>query len=129
MTLDVYGVGCSLLIPLSTYYSLPNQHEVRHAEHPTPTCVKMPFSCLVFLTGRRRKRFSPDQHLRYRTQIRVERPVHAFRSRDLFTAIQAGDTETLGTVSGIGKSRRQNSFWNSRIRWHDSIHRWASRSE
>ena len=28
VTLDVHGVGYEVLIPLSTYYSLPNQHEL-----------------------------------------------------------------------------------------------------
>ena len=102
VTLDVHGVGYEVLIPLSTYYSLPNQHDpVTLAIH---THVREDAIQLYgFLTAAEKEAFSlltgisgigPKLGLSVLSTLSVP---------DLFTAIQAGDTDKLGTVSGIGK--------------------------
>lgn len=102
VTLDVHGVGYEVLIPLSTYYSLPNQHEsvtLSIHTHVREDAIQL----FGFLTGAEKEAFllltsisgiGPKLGLSVLSTLSVQ---------DLFSAIQAGDTETLGTVSGIGK--------------------------
>ena len=102
VTLDVHGVGYEVLIPLSTYYSLPNQHESvtlsihTHVREDAiqlygflTTAEKEAFLLLTGISG-----IGPKLGLSVLSTLSV---------RDLFSAIQAGDIEKLGTVSGIGK--------------------------
>ncbi|MBA2486024.1 MAG: Holliday junction branch migration protein RuvA [Nitrospira sp.] len=102
VTLDVHGVGYEVLIPLSTYYSLPNQHELvtlsihTHVREDAiqlygflTTSEKEAFLLLTGISG-----IGPKLGLSVLSTLSV---------RDLFNAIQAGDIEKLGTVSGIGK--------------------------
>ncbi len=102
VTLDVHGVGYEVLIPLSTYYSLPNQREpVTLSIH---TYVREDAIQLYgFLTAPEKEAFllltsisgiGPKLGLSVLSTLSV---------RDLFAAILAGDIEKLGTVSGIGK--------------------------
>ena len=102
VTLDVHGVGYEVLIPLSTYYSLPNQHELVTLSihtHVREDAIQL----YGFLTAGEKEAFllltgisgiGPKLGLSVLSTLSV---------RDLFTAIQAGDIEKLGTVSGIGK--------------------------
>lgn len=102
LTLDVHGVGYEVLIPLSTYYSLPNQHELVTLNihtHVREDAIQL----FGFLTQAEKEAFllltgisgiGPKLGLSVLSTLSV---------RDLFAAIQAGDTEKLGTVSGIGK--------------------------
>ncbi len=102
VTLDVHGVGYEVLIPLSTYYSLPNQHELvtlsihTHVREDAiqlygflTVAEKEAFLLLTGISG-----IGPKLGLSVLSTLSV---------RDLFSAIQAGDIEKLGTVSGIGK--------------------------
>ncbi len=102
VTLDVHGVGYEVLIPLSTYYSLPNQHEpvtLSIHTHVREDAIQL----YGFLTGSEKAAFllltsisgiGPKLGLSVLSTLSVQ---------DLFSAIQAGDTDKLGTVSGIGK--------------------------
>ncbi len=102
VTLDVHGVGYEVLIPLSTYYSLPNQHEAVTLSihtHVREDAIQL----YGFLTGAEKEAFllltsisgiGPKLGLSVLSTLSVP---------DLFSAIQAGDTDKLGTVSGIGK--------------------------
>lgn len=102
VTLDVHGVGYEVLIPLSTYYSLPNQHEqvtLSIHTHVREDAIQL----YGFLTAAEKEAFllltgisgiGPKLGLSVLSTLSV---------RDLFSAIQAGDIEKLGTVSGIGK--------------------------
>lgn len=102
VTLDVHGVGYEVLIPLSTYYSLPNPHEsvtLSIHTHVREDAIQL----YGFLTGAEKEAFllltsisgiGPKLGLSVLSTLSVH---------DLFSAIQAGDTEKLGTVSGIGK--------------------------
>lgn len=102
VTLDVHGVGYEVLIPLSTYYSLPNQSELvtLHVHtHVREDAIQL----FGFLTQAEKEAFllltgisgiGPKLGLSVLSTLTV---------RDLFAAIQAGNTEKLGTVSGVGK--------------------------
>ena len=102
VTLDVHGVGYEVLIPLSTYYSLPTQHEpvtLRIHTHVREDAIQL----YGFLTVPEKEAFllltgisgiGPKLSLSVLSTLSV---------RDLFSAIQTGDVEKLGTVSGIGK--------------------------
>lgn len=102
VTLDVHGVGYEVLIPLSTYYSLPNLHEsvtLSIHTHVREDAIQL----FGFLTAAEKEAFllltgisgiGPKLGLSVLSTLSV---------RDLFAAIQAGDIEKLGTVSGIGK--------------------------
>lgn len=102
ITLDVHGVGYEVLIPLSTYYSLPDQHEqvtLSIHTHVREDAIQL----YGFLTAAEKEAFllltgisgiGPKLGLSVLSTLSV---------RDLFSAIQAGDIEKLGTVSGIGK--------------------------
>ena len=102
VTLDVHGVGYEVLIPLSTYYSLPNQQELvtlsihTHVREDAiqlfgfmTTAEKEAFLLLTGISG-----IGPKLGLSVLSTLSV---------RDLSAAIQAGDIEKLGTVSGIGR--------------------------
>ena len=102
VTLDVHGVGYEVLIPLSTYYSLPHQHELVTLSihtHVREDAIQL----YGFLTAAEKEAFllltgisgiGPKLGLSVLSTLSV---------RDLFSAIQSGDIEKLGTVSGIGK--------------------------
>jgi len=102
VTLDVHGVGYEVLIPLSTYYSLPNQHELVTLSihtHVREDAIQL----YGFLTAAEKEAFllltgisgiGPKLGLSVLSTLSV---------RDLFSAIQVGDIEKLGTESGIGK--------------------------
>lgn len=102
VTLDVHGVGYEVLIPLSTYYSLPNQHEpvtLSIHTHVREDAIQL----YGFLTAPEKEAFllltsisgiGPKLGLSVLSTLSV---------RDLFAAILAGDIEKLGTVSGVGK--------------------------
>ncbi|MBI4001754.1 MAG: Holliday junction branch migration protein RuvA [Nitrospira defluvii] len=102
VTLDVHGVGYEVLFPLSTYYSLPNQRELVTLNihtHVREDAIQL----YGFLTAAEKEAFllltgisgiGPKLGLSVLSTLSV---------RDLFAAIQAGDIEKLGTVSGIGK--------------------------
>ena len=102
VTLDVHGVGYEVLIPLSTYYSLPNQHEsvtLSIHTHVREDAIQL----YGFLTGAEKEAFllltsisgiGPKLGLSVLSTLSVQ---------DLFSAIRVGDTDKLGTVSGIGK--------------------------
>ena len=102
ITLDVHGVGYEVLIPLSTYYSLPNQSEAVTLSihtHVREDAIQL----YGFLTAAEKGAFllltgisgiGPKLGLSILSTLPV---------RDLFAAIQAGDIEKLGTVPGIGK--------------------------
>ena len=102
VTLDVHGVGYAVLIPLSTYYSLPHPHELLTLSihtHVREDAIQL----YGFLTAAEKEAFllltgisgiGPKLGLSVLSTLSV---------RDLFSAIQAGDIEKLGTVSGIGK--------------------------
>ena len=102
VTLDVHGVGYEVLIPLSTYYSLPNLHEsvtLSIHTHVREDAIQL----FGFLTAAEKEAFllltgisgiGPKLGLSVLSTLSV---------RDLFAAIQAGDIEKLGTVPGIGK--------------------------
>ena len=102
VTLDVHGVGYEVLVPLSTYYSLPNEHEpvtLSIHTHVRDDAIQL----FGFLTAAEKEGFllltgisgiGPKLGLSVLSTLSV---------RDLYTAIQAGDIEKLGTVPGIGK--------------------------
>jgi Holliday junction DNA helicase RuvA len=102
VTLDVHGVGYEVLIPLSTYYSLPNHQEpvtLNIHTHVREDAIQL----FGFLTQAEKEAFllltgisgiGPKLGLSVLSTLPVP---------DLFAAIRAGDTEKLGTVSGIGK--------------------------
>lgn len=102
VTVDVHGVGYEVLIPLSTYYSLPAPHEpvtLTIHTHVREDAIQL----YGFLTDAEKGAFlmltgisgiGPKLGLSVLSTLSV---------RELFTAIQAGDTEKLGTVSGVGK--------------------------
>lgn len=102
VTLDVHGVGYEVLIPLSTYYSLPNLHELVTLNihtHVREDAIQL----YGFLTQAEKEAFlllTGISGIGPRLGLSV---LSTLSVRDLFTAIQAGDTEKLGTVSGIGK--------------------------
>ena len=102
VTLDVHGVGYEVLIPLSTYYSLPNQHEsvtLSIHTHVREDAIQL----YGFLTTAEKEAFlllTGISGIRHKFGLKV---LSYISSRDLFSAIQAGDIEKLGTVSGIGK--------------------------
>ncbi len=102
VTLDVHGVGYEVLIPLSTYYSLPNQHELVTLSihtHVREDAIQL----FGFMTAAEKEAFllltgisgiGPKLGLSVLSTLSV---------RELSAAIQAGDIEKLGTVSGIGR--------------------------
>jgi len=102
VTLDVHGVGYEVMISLSTYYSLPDQHEgvtLRIHTHVREDAIQL----YGFLTAAEKDAFllltgisgiGPKLGLSVLSTLSVG---------DLFAAIQTGDIEKLGTVSGIGK--------------------------
>jgi Holliday junction DNA helicase RuvA len=102
VTLDVHGVGYEVFIPLSTYYSLPDPHEsvtLSIHTHVREDAIQL----FGFLTAAEKEAFllltgisgiGPKLGLSVLSTLSV---------RDLFSAIQAGDIEKLGTVPGIGK--------------------------
>ena len=102
VTLDVHGVGYEVLIPLSTYYYLPNLHELVTLNihtHVREDAIQL----YGFLTQAEKEAFlllTGISGIGPRLGLSV---LSTLSVRDLFTAIQAGDTEKLGTVSGIGK--------------------------
>ena len=102
VTLDVHGVGYEVLIPLSTYYSLPEQNEpvtLTIHTHVREDAIQLfgfltvaekgAFLLLIGISG-----IGPKLGLSVLSTLSVQ---------DLFTAIQTEDTEKLGTVPGVGK--------------------------
>jgi Holliday junction DNA helicase RuvA len=102
VTLDVHGVGYEVLIPLSTYYSLPDQHErvtLTIHTHVREDAIQLygflsPIEKEAFLLLTGISGIGPKLGLSVLSTLAVP---------DLYAAIQTGDTEKLGTVSGIGK--------------------------
>lgn len=102
VTLDVHGVGYEVLIPLSTYYALPEQREVVTLSihtHVREDAIQL----YGFLTAAEKEAFllltgisgiGPKLGLSVLSTLSVP---------ELYRAIQTGDTDKLGTVSGIGK--------------------------
>ena len=102
VTLDVHGVGYEVLIPLSTYYSLPHQHELVTLSihtHVREDAIQL----YGFLTAAEKEAFLLLTGISGIGPILGLSVLSTLSVRDLFSAIQAGDIEKLGTVSGIGK--------------------------
>lgn len=102
VTLDVQGVGYEVHIPLSTYYALPDAGAVASLSIHThlredaiqlygfgSTEEKGAFLLLTGVSG-----IGPKLALSVLSALSVP---------DLISAIQAGDTDKLATVPGIGK--------------------------
>ena len=83
VTLDVHGVGYEVLIPLSTYYSFPNQHELVTLSihtHVREDAIQL----YGFLTARGERSLSvADGHLRHRAKIGAQCPVYPLGPRPL----------------------------------------------
>ena len=102
ITVDVHGVGYEILIPLSTYYSLPEIDEstsLRVYTHLREDAIQL----FGFLTVAEKEAFilltgisgiGPKLALSVLSTLPIP---------DLSSAIQAGDLDKLATVPGIGK--------------------------
>ena len=102
ITVDVHGVGYEILIPLSTYYSLPEIDEstsLRVYTHLREDAIQL----FGFLTMAEKEAFilltgisgiGPKLALSVLSTLPIP---------DLSSAIQAGDLDKLATVPGIGK--------------------------
>ncbi|HEX3203444.1 MAG TPA: Holliday junction branch migration protein RuvA [Nitrospiraceae bacterium] len=102
ITVDVHGVGYEILIPLSTYYSLPEIDEstsLRVYTHLREDAIQL----FGFLTMAEQEAFilltgisgiGPKLALSVLSTLPIP---------DLSSAIQAGDLDKLATVPGIGK--------------------------
>jgi Holliday junction DNA helicase RuvA len=102
ITLDVHGVGYEVLIPLSTFYALPDVNEstslIIHT-HLREDAIQL----FGFLTGAEKDAFillTGISGIGPKLALSV---LSALSVTDLVTAVQAADTEKLGTVPGIGK--------------------------
>lgn len=102
LTLDVQGVGYEVLIPLSTYYALPNLDEVTALNihtHLREDAIQL-FGFLsqsekeLFLLLTTVSGIGPKSALSVLSSLPVT---------DLVRAIQTEDVEKLATVPGIGK--------------------------
>jgi len=102
LTLDVQGVGYEVLIPLSTYYALPNLDDVTALNIHThlredaiqlfgflSKAEKTAFLLLTTVSG-----IGPKLALSILSSLSIS---------DLVSAIQSGDVDKLSTVPGIGK--------------------------
>ena len=102
VTLDVQGVGYEVLIPLSTFYALPEINESAALSihtHVREDAIQLygfvtmlekdSFILLTGISG-----IGPKLALSVLSALNVP---------DLVTAIQAGDVEKLSSVPGIGK--------------------------
>ncbi len=102
LIVDVHGVGYEVIIPLSTFYSLPNVQEVVSLAVHTHLrddaiqlfgfLTELEKDAFVLLTGV--SGIGPRLALSVLSSLSVP---------DLVSAIRAGDLEKLGTVPGIGK--------------------------
>jgi holliday junction DNA helicase RuvA len=102
LTLDVQGVGYEVLIPLSTYYALPDLNEVA-ALHVHTHLREDAIQLFGFLSQAEKNAFllltsvsgiGPKLALSVLSSLSIP---------DLVSAIQAEDIEKLSTVPGIGK--------------------------
>ncbi len=102
IVVDVQGVGYELHVPLSTYYALPGLDDIARLcvhTHLRDDALqlygfltegeKTAFLLLTTVTG-----VGPKLALSVLSTLSIQ---------DLMAAIQAGDVETLATVSGVGK--------------------------
>ncbi|MFQ5991178.1 MAG: Holliday junction branch migration protein RuvA [Nitrospiraceae bacterium] len=102
LTLEVQGVGYEVLIPLSTYYALPELNELTSlsiSTHLREDAIQL----FGFLTVQEKEAFvlltgisgvGPKMALSVLSALSVP---------DLVSAVQAGDVEKIATVPGIGK--------------------------
>jgi len=102
VTVDVHGVGYEVLVPLSTYYSLPEINEstsLRVHTHLREDAIQL----FGFLTVAEKEAFilltgisgiGPKLALSVLSTLPIP---------DLSSAIQSGDLDKLATVPGVGK--------------------------
>ena len=102
ITLDVHGVGYEVFIPLSTFYALPDVNESASLSihtHLREDAIQL----FGFLTGSEKDAFillTGISGIGPKLALSV---LSALSVTDLVAAVEAGDTDKLGTVPGIGK--------------------------
>jgi len=102
ITLDVHGVGYEVLIPLSTYYALPDLNELTSVSvhtHVREDAIQL-FGFLTFLEKDAFILLTGISGIGPKLALSV---LSALSVVDLISAIRAGDVEKLATVPGIGK--------------------------
>lgn len=102
ITLDVHGVGYEVLIPLSTFYSLPELNELTSVSvhtHVREDAIQL----FGFLTLSEKEAFvllTGISGIGPKLALSV---LSALSVADLVSAVRAGDVDKLATVPGVGK--------------------------
>lgn len=102
MTLDVHGVGYEVLIPLSTFYALPELNETTSLSihtHVREDAIQL-FGFLTLLEKEAFILLTGISGIGPKLALSV---LSALSVADLISAVRAGDVEKLATVPGVGK--------------------------
>ncbi|BCA55555.1 Holliday junction ATP-dependent DNA helicase RuvA [Nitrospira sp. KM1] len=102
LALDVHGVGYEVFIPLSTYYSLPNQGDTVTLSVHTHVREDA-FQLFGFMTQLEKESFlllTTVSGIGPKTSLGI---LSALPVSDLIAAIQNADVDTLESIPGIGK--------------------------
>lgn len=102
ITLDVHGVGYEVLIPLSTFYSLPELNELTSVSvhtHVREDAIQL-FGFLTLLEKEAFVLLTGISGIGPKLALSV---LSALSVADLVSAVRAGDVDKLATVPGVGK--------------------------
>lgn len=102
MTLDVHGVGYEVLIPLSTFYALPELNETTSVSihtHVREDAIQL-FGFLTLLEKEAFILLTGISGIGPKLALSV---LSSLSVADLISAVRAGDVEKLATVPGVGK--------------------------
>ncbi|MDE3224647.1 MAG: Holliday junction branch migration protein RuvA [Nitrospirota bacterium] len=102
MTLDVHGVGYEVLIPLSTFYALPELNETTSVSihtHVREDAIQL-FGFLTLLEKEAFILLTGISGIGPKLALSV---LSSLSVADLMSAVRAGDVEKLATVPGVGK--------------------------
>ena len=102
VTLDVHGVGYEVLIPLSTFYSLPELNERASLSvhtHVREDAIQL-FGFLTLLEKESFILLTGISGIGPKLALSV---LSALSVADLISAVRAGDVDKLATVPGVGK--------------------------
>ncbi|MFM8551711.1 MAG: Holliday junction branch migration protein RuvA [Nitrospiraceae bacterium] len=102
ITLDVHGVGYEVLIPLSTFYSLPELNELAALSvhtHVREDAIQL-FGFLTLLEKEAFILLTGISGIGPKLALSV---LSALSVADMIAAVRAGDVDTLATVPGVGK--------------------------
>lgn len=102
MTLDVHGVGYEVLIPLSTFYALPELNETTSVSihtHVREDAIQL-FGFLTLLEKEAFILLTGISGIGPKLALSV---LSSLSVADLVSAVRAGDVEKLATVPGVGK--------------------------